>query len=188
MNYSELLGLITGLSIWLIVLILLLVIPFLVFVIIANWKIFEKNGEEGWKSIIPFYNSYIYTKIAGLNWWYFLIIIFASILENSDSSSTAFLGSISEMFVYFLIFYNLAKKAGKDSTKIGILGALFTPIMQLIMGFSNEYKFDNNVELSPNGAFGEPKQNNEPEKYCLGCGKKIKSDSKFCEHCGKPIE
>lgn len=188
MNYSDLTTTIAGLSIGLIILILLLVIPFLVFVIIANCKIFKKNGEDGWKAIIPFYNSYIYTKIAGLNWWYFLIMIFASMLSNSDNSSTAFFGRIIEMGVYFLIFYNLAKKAGKDSTKIGVLGALVTPIMQLIMGFSDEYKFDNNVELNPNGVFGDNKQTNEPEKYCLGCGKKIKTDSKFCENCGKPTE
>ena len=30
--------------------------------IIGKWKIFEDSGEEGWKSIIPFYSSYIFGR------------------------------------------------------------------------------------------------------------------------------
>lgn len=32
--------------------------------IIANWRIFTKAGEAGWKSIIPIYGDYISYKIA----------------------------------------------------------------------------------------------------------------------------
>lgn len=32
--------------------------------IIANWRIFTKAGEPGWKSIIPVYGDYISYKIA----------------------------------------------------------------------------------------------------------------------------
>lgn len=31
--------------------------------IIANWRIFTKAGEAGWKSIIPIYGDYISYKI-----------------------------------------------------------------------------------------------------------------------------
>ena len=49
-----------------------------VLIIIAMWKIFEKAGEAGWKSIIPIYNVYIMYKIVGMkNWfWYTLIAVF----------------------------------------------------------------------------------------------------------------
>ena len=30
--------------------------------IIGKWKIFEDNGQEGWKAIVPFYSSYIFSK------------------------------------------------------------------------------------------------------------------------------
>ena len=30
---------------------------------VAKWFLFNKAGEEGWKSLIPFYNNYIYCKI-----------------------------------------------------------------------------------------------------------------------------
>lgn len=43
--------------------------------IIALWKIFDKAGEEGWKSIIPIYNTYILFKITWGNGWYFLLLL-----------------------------------------------------------------------------------------------------------------
>ena len=33
--------------------------------VIANWKIFTKAGEEGWKSLIPVYSNYVSFKING---------------------------------------------------------------------------------------------------------------------------
>jgi hypothetical protein len=40
------------------------------------WKIFEKAGEAGWKSIIPIYNVYIMYKIVGMkNWFWYSILI-----------------------------------------------------------------------------------------------------------------
>ena len=33
------------------------------FLVIANWKIFSKAGQAGWKSLIPIYNVYILFKI-----------------------------------------------------------------------------------------------------------------------------
>ena len=40
--------------------------------IIANWRIFTKAGEAGWKSIIPIYGDYISYKIA--SWESYLLI------------------------------------------------------------------------------------------------------------------
>lgn len=43
-------------------------IPLLIFTIIlvtANYKLFTKAGEEGWKSLIPIYNTWI----NGCSWW-----------------------------------------------------------------------------------------------------------------------
>ena len=37
----------------------------LLFQIIAMWKVFTKAGQPGWACIIPIYNIYIMTKIAG---------------------------------------------------------------------------------------------------------------------------
>ena len=41
-----------------------------VLLIIGMWKVFEKAGVAGWKSLIPFYNIFVLiTKIANKPWW-----------------------------------------------------------------------------------------------------------------------
>lgn len=46
--------------------------------IIAEWILFERAGQAGWKSLIPFYDSFIIHKIAfgeDAKWFWFLFII-----------------------------------------------------------------------------------------------------------------
>ena len=43
--------------------------------IIAMWKLFEKAGEPGWASIIPFYNVYVLFKITWGSGWKFLLML-----------------------------------------------------------------------------------------------------------------
>lgn len=45
----------------------------IVFYIIVLWRIFTKAGEAGRKSLIPFYNWYVFTKVCGRPArWFFL--------------------------------------------------------------------------------------------------------------------
>ena len=68
-----------------------------------------------------------------------------------------------------------------------LLGALFNYIMIIIFGFSDKYVYDNNIEVNPTGPIND-NTNNSSEKYCLGCGIKLKKDAKFCENCGKKVD
>ena len=43
--------------------------------IIANWRIFTKAGEAGWKSIIPIYGDYISYKIAWQPAYFWLTLV-----------------------------------------------------------------------------------------------------------------
>src|SRR6476646_7985367 len=44
--------------------------------IIGMWKTFVKAGQPGWAAIIPIYNAYILTQIAGRpGWWVLLMLI-----------------------------------------------------------------------------------------------------------------
>ncbi|MEE0888469.1 MAG: DUF5684 domain-containing protein [Candidatus Saccharimonadaceae bacterium] len=55
---------------------------FYVLLVIAEWKIFEKAGEKGWKAIIPIYNVYIMFKIVNMTswfWWSIAVSICASL-------------------------------------------------------------------------------------------------------------
>jgi len=46
-----------------------------VLTLIALWKVFTKAGEHGWAAIVPFYNTYVQTRIAGFNPWMFLLLL-----------------------------------------------------------------------------------------------------------------
>lgn len=93
---------------------------FMVVYIIALWKIFSKAGIAGWKSIIPFYNSYCLCKITWGSGWLFLVywVPFVN-------------------FVFGILTFNrLAKVFGKG---IGFtLGLIFlSPIFILILAFGS---------------------------------------------------
>lgn len=46
-----------------------------VLVIVGRWKMYEKAGEPGWASLIPFYSEYILFKIAWGNGVLFLLML-----------------------------------------------------------------------------------------------------------------
>lgn len=92
-----------------------------VYCIVVNWKVFEKAGEDGWKSIIPIYNSYILYKISWGNGWMFLCSIIPVI-----------------GFVFPLItYYKMAKAFGKG---IGFaIGLILVPVVfQSILAFGSD--------------------------------------------------
>ena len=43
--------------------------------IAGMWKVFEKTGQAGWKSIIPIYNMVILTRIIKKPWWWALLML-----------------------------------------------------------------------------------------------------------------
>jgi hypothetical protein len=54
---------------------MLLLFGVLVLMIVSMWKIFTKAGEEGWKSIIPFYNLWVMLEISGMSGLLMLTIL-----------------------------------------------------------------------------------------------------------------
>ena len=59
-------------------LLFILIVPALFTIPIAFcWKQFEKAGQKGWYSLIPYYNIYVFLKIIGKEkkfWWWFFIV------------------------------------------------------------------------------------------------------------------
>lgn len=91
-----------------------------ILLIIANWMIFTKAGEPGWKSIIPLYNIYIQYKIAWGNGWLFLLNIIP----------------IVNIVISIVFEVKLAKAFGKSGAFA--VGLIFLPnIFQLILGFGS---------------------------------------------------
>lgn len=67
-NYKSLLSQFAESPVNLVWLVVWLAFAFLI-IILPLWKIFEKAGQDGWKAIIPIYNTIILLKISGLNPW-----------------------------------------------------------------------------------------------------------------------
>lgn len=56
--------------------VLLISLAVCLLVIAGYWMVFQKAGQAGWKSLIPFYNMYVLMEISGKpGWWMFLLII-----------------------------------------------------------------------------------------------------------------
>lgn len=113
--------------------------------IIANWKIFTKAGEAGWKSIIPVYGDYVSYKIAwqpAYFWLSFILGIVASCLSGMDSESMMILGitgliRIILAVISILYCIKLSRAFGRG---IGFaIGLIFLqPIFLLILGFGGD--------------------------------------------------
>jgi hypothetical protein len=96
----------------------------MVLLIAAQWKVYEKAGKPGWACLIPFYNIYVLTKIAGKpGWWLLLLLI----------------PGINIIFSIWLV--NMVSKSfGKDegfTVGLLLLGIVFWPIL----GFSRDIRY-----------------------------------------------
>ena len=109
--------------------------------IIGVWNVFKKAGEPGWKSIIPFYNTYILYKISWNPMWFWLVLlgglIGAGLLSFATVTVCVILGALIELFtiiVRLVMYYRLCLAFGWGVGKY-ILTILFAPIMFMVMGF-----------------------------------------------------
>ena len=92
----------------------------LVVLIIALWKVFEKAGEAGWKSLIPFYNTYILFQIAWGNGLLFLLMFVPCV----------------NVVVSFIVLWKLCK-AFDQGIGMYLLMLFVTPVAWLILGFGS---------------------------------------------------
>jgi len=84
------------------------------------WKIFVKAGQPGWAALVPFYNIYVMTQIAGKPaWWIVLFFI-----------------PLVSIIAAILLFIGVAQKFGKGAG-YGVGLALLSPIFAPMMGFGD---------------------------------------------------
>ena len=118
-----------------------------VYIIFITWRVFEKAGRKGWESIIPFYNIYVAFTIAGLEWWY-LILIFVPFVN---------------IYVAVHLSIELAHRFNK-STAFGF-GLLFlNPIFMSILAFEKDTVYtpvdgSSNMNSSNNNNFNNNSYN-----------------------------
>ena len=100
---------------------------------VAGWKVFTKAGEEGWKSLIPVYNTtYGFSVVS-------------SVIEAIGGEDPGFLMTILSVLVSILLIYYevkvciyLSKSFGMD-TLFGILTFFLRFVGYLVIGFGNAY-------------------------------------------------
>lgn len=128
-------------------------LPLILFVImvVSLWKIFNKAGEEGWKAIIPFYNTYTLFKISWKEKYFWWIIGLAVI--SGICLFIPFLGWLVDIAAGIALFvisvmsnYYLARSFGHE---IGFtIGLIFLyPIFSLVLAFSSAKYVGNGYEL-----------------------------------------
>lgn len=89
---------------------------FLLIIIASFWKVYEKAGEAGWKSLIPIYNVYVLVKIAGKPWWWFLLLFVP----------------VVSLVILVLLHLALAARFGKGplfGLGLAFIGFIFFPIL-----------------------------------------------------------
>lgn len=106
---------------------LVIILPIMIFTIVAAWKVFTKAGVEGWKAIIPIYNYWVAAEISGKPGWWGLAPLLGVI---------PFFGSIAAFVVMVVIAFELAKSFGKDPV-FGLLLAFLSPIGLGILAFGS---------------------------------------------------
>lgn len=92
------------------------VVFFLFINILGMWKIFEKAGEPGWASIVPFYNIIVMLKIVEKPSWWIILFLIPGV----------------NIIISIMVAYALSKKFGKyDDFVFGLvlLPFIFYPIL-----------------------------------------------------------
>ena len=148
--------------------VLLLALAFAIVTLIANWKIFEKAGVEGWKAIIPYYNTFKLAQIAGwlmigLSVGYLVITFAIQFFMLMTASDDAMYAVIMILFYLSCMVFSLAvaalngyirfmlgKSFGKP-TVWNVLMIFFSPFLTIAMGFDKN--------LTYVGPKGEPANN-----------------------------
>ncbi len=96
--------------------VIILYLGLIVFLIASLWKVFEKAGHPGWAAIVPFYNIYILTQIAGKpTWWMILFFI-----------------PIANIVAAIIVWHGVSLNFGKDAgftVGLVLLGIVFIPIL-----------------------------------------------------------
>jgi hypothetical protein len=98
------------------VVVLLISLAVTLLILAAYWVLYERAGQAGWKSLIPFYNMYILMEISGKpGWWLSLLFI-----------------PLVGVVIYLLAMLSLAKKFGRSElfgVGIFLLPMIFLPLL-----------------------------------------------------------
>jgi len=115
--------------------------------LVSNWFLFKKAGEEGWKSLIPIYNTYIIIKLAfngTKNYLFWIILPLSFVAGFIDGISPGNLLSniilVISLIVNIYVGYNFMRRFADKGLSIA---SLFFPVfIYPIVAFSKKFTFE----------------------------------------------
>jgi hypothetical protein len=87
-----------------------------IFLVVCQWKVYEKAGKPGWASLIPIYNIVVLLEIVRKPIWWLVLMLIPGV----------------NMVIAILIMIELAKVFGKDggfTVGLILLPYVFYPIL-----------------------------------------------------------
>lgn len=101
---------------------------------IGYWKLFEKAGIEGWKSLIPFYSEYIIAVdlVGKPKWWIVYLLI-----------------PVVNIIAYFVLIFNLLRCYGKESLGAQLLTIFAGFIYLPYVSFQKDVKYRGKLHTLP---------------------------------------
>lgn len=106
--------------------------------IIGCWKLYQKAGEPGWASIVPFYNTYKMSMIAtgkATAGWASIVLTLLRFVSNAvlgSKSELSFVLSLAIIVVDCYLYYVFTESFGQP-TKMCVLSILFGGIIFMII-------------------------------------------------------
>ena len=100
---------------------------------VGYWKIFEKAGVEGWRSLIPIYADYYLIKIVGKPWWWVFYL---------------FIPVINVIVIYVLLF-DLLRCLGKNSVWSQVIMVFAWFVYLPYLGLKPEVKYLGKLDELP---------------------------------------
>jgi len=87
-----------------------------IFLIVAQWIVYQKAGKPGWACIIPFYNFIVLLEIVGKPWWWLLLMLIP----------------VVNIVLVIIVYHNLSLSFGKTAgftVGLVLLSFIFFPIL-----------------------------------------------------------
>lgn len=116
--------------------------------LICRWRIFTKAGEKGWKSIIPFYNTYTefaitWSGLQGVLMMLALMIGNYILFVYESTTLVHTIGSLLSIYSSVLSLIQVHKLSRSFGHKFGFtLGLIFlNPIFMLILAFGTNSQY-----------------------------------------------
>lgn len=149
-DLTQLYAALTGMGIFIAMIVFVLLIGAAVVGIIGRWKMFEKMSMSGWYALIPYFSDYKMTKgVYGVGWW-FLILLASTVAEQVGIHGYLLTVIGWVVFVYRLKYYVDLSLCFGQHWAFGIVLTFFPVVGFPILGLSGSIRYHG---IKPEGPF-----------------------------------